>query len=394
MKLMFLLHSLQLGGAERQLTNLATGLARKGHDVSVATFYSRGPFSEDLRSAGVRVLSLEKRGRGDTVGFLYRLVGLARREKPDILHAYMEAANVLTSILKPLLAGMRIVWGMRCSIKDLRYYDRFERAIATLEPKLAAAADLIIVNSHAGAKSAAAQGFPRGKMVVVPNGIETNEFRRDEEARRRLRAELGLSDREFLVGRVGRLHPIKDYPTFLRSAARLHRLHPSVKFLCLGGGSAEETAIVHRLIADLNLRDCVSVLGPRRDVAAVYSALDIFVSSSSAGEGFPNVIAEAMACETPCVVTDTGDSAFVVGTSEHVVPPGSPDALTQACHRILTRSLVWNGKLARQRIVDEFGVDRLVDRTENILLGQVCCAGKSQSPAVPAQRAKSPSFES
>ncbi len=369
MKLMFLLHSLQLAGAERQVANLAAGLVRKGHDVSVATFYTRGPFFEDLRSAGVRVLSLEKQGRGDTVGFLCRLVRLVKREKPDILHAYMESANVLASILKPLRAGMRVVWGVRCSTKDLRYFDRLERAISILEPKFALAADLIIVNSQAGLMSAAEQGFPSRKMLVVPNGIDTAEFRRNEEAARRLRTEWGISEREFLIGRVGRFHPMKDYPTFLESAARLHRLHPSARFLCLGGGSPAETAKLQSVITDLNLCDCASVIEPRRDMAAVYSALDVLVSSSWS-EGFPNVVAEAMACETPCVVTDVGDSGFVVGRPECVVPPRSPEALAEACHRILSGSLVWNGKAARQRIIDEFGVDRLVDRTELLLLGQ------------------------
>jgi glycosyltransferase involved in cell wall biosynthesis len=374
MKVMFLLHSLQLAGAERQVGNLAAGLVRKGHDVAVVTFYSRGPLCEDLEAGGVRVLSLDKRGRGDAFGFLWRLVRLLRRERPDILHAYMDCANILASALKPFRAGMRVVWGVRCSGKELRYYDRLERVISVLEPKFAFGADLIIVNSHAGRKAAAGQGFPAGRIVVVPNGIDTARFHRDHEGRRRLRAELGIADGHCLIGRIGRFHPMKDYFSFLQSAARLRRLHPSARFLCVGRRSASEAAHVHRLVADLDLGDCVHVSEPRRDMAAVYSALDILVSSSAFGEGFPNVVAEAMACETPCVVTDVGDSALLVGAPESVVPPRSPEALTEACERILTRSRPWDGKAARRRIVDEFGVDRLIDRTESILLGQICPA--------------------
>jgi glycosyltransferase involved in cell wall biosynthesis len=369
--ILFLAHSLEGGGAERQLANLALGLARCGRRVSVAVFYDRGPHGAALAAGGVQVVDLNKKGRWDLLPFLARLLRLLRTQKPAVLHSYLAGPNIIAVALKPLLfPGTRIVWGVRASNVDLHRYGWFARASYGIERKLARYADLIICNSRAGLEYAATRGFPRGKMVVIPNGIDTVHFQADEAARKSVRAEWGVSAGEILVGLAARLDPMKDHPTFIRAAAALSRERSNLRFVCIGDGPDVYQAELHQLAASLGLNKGLIWAGSRRDMPAIYSALDVACSSSSFGEGFSNAIGEAMACGVPCVVTDVGDAAQIVGVTGCVIAPGDHRALAAAIRRVADLPLAERqalGLACRERIVSEFGMETLAQRTESAL---------------------------
>ena len=317
------------------------------------------------KEAGVPVISLEKRGRWDVLGFLLRLVRLLRQEKPDILHGYLGTPNILTVLLKPIFPRIRMVWGVRASNMDLERYDWLARWSYRVECHLSRFADLIIANSYAGMHYAIANGFPKNKMVVIPNGIDTEHFRPNPKARVQVRAEWGVAEDEKLIGLVGRLDPMKDHPTFLKAAALLAREREDVRFVCVGDGPPDYRQELHALGRELGLAERLIWTGTRRDMPAVYNALDI-ATSSSYGEGFPNVIGEAMACGVPYVVTDVGDSAWIVGDTGIVVPPQNPKALADGW-RLKLNSLDQSAEskeLIRQRILDNFSVSNLIQSTE------------------------------
>lgn len=369
-KTIFLTRSLDRGGAERQLVVLAKGLASRGHAVSVAVFYGGGVYVAELAGAGVRVINLGKQGRWDILPFLNRLVGLLRKERPEVLHSYLSVPNVLVAVLKPLLQGTRIVWGVRASNVDLSRYDWLSSLAYALERRLARFADCIISNSDAGKRYAVANGFPEDKMKVIPNGIDTDYFRFDSEGRRQLRSAWGVGMHEILVGLVGRLDPMKGHPTFIEAASRIVRERRDVRFVCVGGGPADYARVLKQRVADLGLSNQLIWIGSRDDMPAIYSALDIATSSSSYGEGFSNAIAEAMACGVPCVVTDVGDSALIVGRKVSIVAPDDHGALAteiQGLANLLPEQRREMGEACRARVVSEFGVDRLVQRTERAL---------------------------
>jgi len=366
----FLIRSLNYGGSERQLVALARGLHERQHDVTVAVFYSGGPLERELREAGVRVRGLDKRGRWDLLGFLLRLVRLLREEKPDTLYGFLASPNILSVLLKPIFPRTRMVWGVRASNVDLDRYDWLSRLSYGVERRLSRFADLIVANSRAGSNYAVANGFPKNKMMVVPNGIDTGRFRPDPEERRRVRAEWGLAEGEKLIGAVGRLDPMKDHPTFLRAAAMLSQKRGDVRFVCVGDGPADYRRELGALGEELGLARRLIWAGAREDMSAVHNALDIATSSSAYGEGFSNVIGEAMACGVPCVATDVGDSAWIVGGQGLVVPPGDPEALAARWQDVIEKAPEARSAIGldlRERVVHDFSLDHMIERTAEAL---------------------------
>ena len=369
MRIAFLTRSLNYGGAERQLVALAKGLQERGHLVTVAVFYAGGPLEKELRDVMIDVRVLDKRGRWNTLDFLWRLIKFLHLEKPDVIHSYLCVPNILTALLSLLFPRVRIAWGVRASNVELDKYDWLARLTYRVECLLSRVADLIIVNSYAGLDYAAAHGFPRNKMVVVHNGIDTDRFNPDQEMRRRVRSEWGVGEDETLIGMVARLDPMKDHVNFLRAAALMTKERSGLRFVCVGMGSNDYQKKLIELSEQLRLADAVIWAGPRADMPAVYNAMDVIVSSSCS-EGFPNVIGEAMSCGVSCVVTDVGDSARLVGDIGEVAPSKNPEELKAAIERSVSKIIRDNCAQAckRQRIIERFSIAELVSKTEAHLL--------------------------
>lgn len=368
-KLTFLVRSLDYGGAQRQLVTLAKALDQDRFDVTVISFYSGQPLEKELANSGVRFISLEKRGRWDVIAFLPRLIHQVRLIRPDVLHGYLDIPNLLALFIKPFVHA-RVVWGIRAAEIDLRKYDWLMWLAAQLERIFARFADLIIVNSVAGFERHVAKGLPPRKMVVIPNGIDTDMFKPDRKAETNLRAQWGISEYTKLIGTVGRVDPMKDLPVFLEAAAIVAGKRDDVRFACVGAGPESYLLRLKELANELGIADLLLWTGARADISAVYNALDVFCSSSY-GESFPNAIAEAMACGVPGVVTDVGDSASIVGECGIVVSPRNPEALAAGLISSLETDRDETGRKARTRIVEKFGVRQLAERTEKHLLALI-----------------------
>jgi glycosyltransferase involved in cell wall biosynthesis len=369
-KIVFLVRSLDYGGAERQVVALAQGLLRAGHQTIVVSFYRDGAFAKDLIAAGVDVQSLEKRGRWDVFGFGLRLIRRLRELAPDVLHSYLGVPNILIVLTRPLLGKPKIVWGLRSSDVDWTRYDWLTRGLHRVEPWLSALADLVIINSEAGYKHAVSVGYRTQKLLVIPNGIDVQTFRPDRPAGQKVRREWGLASGHTVIGLIGRVDPMKDHRTFLEAAAQLSSSWQDVRFVCVGGGAGAYSDDVRAQAQALGLEERLSWHPNRPDMRKVYNALDI-LCLASVSEGFPNVVAEAMACGVPCVVTDVGDARRIVGDTGVVVAPRDPKALAEGLERLITR-LHKNPslrELARVRVMENFAVAQLVERTTNALQG-------------------------
>ena len=365
-RVVFLIRSLGAGGAERQLTTLVRAMDKTHFEVTVITFYSGGYFEPALEESNIRLIGLRKRGRWDVVPFLWRLIGELRRVHPDVIHSYLVEPNLASVLVKPLVRSPKIVWGVRASNMDVSNYDWFVRMNFRLQALASRFADMIIFNSNAGRDHHLAYGFPPRRCTVIHGGVDTELFQPNRESGVPIRKEWGIRDDRILIGLVGRLHLAKDHPTFLKAAARLARENPALRFVCVGSGPERYATILRRLTDEHEIADRVIWAGERGDMPAVYNALDI-VCSSSATEGWPNAIGEAMACGVTCVVTGAGDSAALVGETGIVVPPGDPHALAEGLKRGLKLVQSRQPPDTRARIAANFSLEQLVSRTEAAL---------------------------
>ena len=366
-KLAFLIRKLDVGGAQRQLIALVKALDKNKFDVTVLTFYSGGILEKDLKNTSIKLISLEKKGRWDVWGFVRRLVHNLNNIQPDLLHGYLSTSNILTILLKPLFTKTKIIWGVRSSNQDFSYYNWLSGVSFKLECWLSSFVDLIINNSYSGKNYHLKQGFPSEKMVVIPNGIDTERFHPDLDARTKIRQEWKVSDNTIIIALVARYDPKKGHKTFLEAAALMSKENPNVFFVCVGTGSQTYTREIYQLSEELMISDRLIWAGARDDMSVLYNAFDIVCSSSSFGEGFANVVGEAMACGIPCVVTDVGDSAWIVGDIGPVVSPKNPQALAKAWKSCMERDKKEISVQSRLRIIEHFSVQELANQTEKLL---------------------------
>jgi len=371
MRIVFLIHSLLPGGAERQLVTLVRNLDPGTFAVTVVTFYAGGRLAEELSGlANVTVASAHKQGRGDVLGFLWRSWKLVRHARPQIIHGYMFGANEMALLFGRVLRS-RVVWGIRASGLQMEHYGWRAGLLRRTGAWLSGCVDAVIANSQAGRDYHVGIGYPAHNVIVIPNGIDTLRYQRDPQGRQRVRQEWQVGDQEVLIGIVARIDPMKDHVTFLRAAARLVQTEPSARFAIVGSGSAEDLQRLKSMAEQCNVSQRLVWAGARQDMSAVYSALDVATSSSAFGEGFSNSLAEAMACETICVGTDVGDARILIADTGEVVRPREPEALALAWERLIAATPAQRrerGRSARARIVDSFSVATLVRRTTEALL--------------------------
>jgi glycosyltransferase involved in cell wall biosynthesis len=209
-------------------------------------------------------------------------------------------------------------------------------------------------------------------MKVISNGIDTGIYCPNPEAGRVLRAEWGVPETALLVGIIGRLDPMKGHPVFLKAAAAMPR--SDLRFVVVGDGPQAYRHQLMDLAVSLGLDHRLIWAASRQDVTRVYNALDICCSASIYGEGFPNVVGEAMACGVPCVVTTVGDSAWVTGAAGLTVNPNDCGAMAEALAKMCEFSTAERfslGQQARQRVLDNFSAEWMVRRTEDALAALV-----------------------
>lgn len=363
---LFFIRSLETGGAERQLVVLANRLADLGWDISIVTYYSGGEL-EALVSPQIKMYDLGKTSRWHLLGPIARYFLLLRRIRPQVVHAYMDSANLLAALIRPLSHKHSVIWGIRTSDMRDGPRDLLQKLLFELEIRMSTAADLIILNSRTGLEFATSHGMDECRCITIRNGIDTEKFRPDPIAGQTLRRKLRIGANIPVVSIVARLHESKGHEVLLKAFAAL--LDKSVHLIVAGSGTIQMLQKLKTTARRLGISSRVHFLGNVTDIMAVYNASDVNVLASTYGEGTPNAPAEAMACGTPNVVVDLGDAAFVVGDKGRVVPANDIPAMTAAITDLLSQ--IENdpelGVQARTRIVEELSISKLVTDTRQAI---------------------------
>ncbi len=365
-KILHLITSLDTGGAEMMLTHLAPAMDRHRFENVVVSLTTAGPLAANIGAEGIRVESIGMSRSTPTPAALWRLYRMLRAEQPDVLQTWLYHSDFCG-----LLAGQAaripvIAWNIRCAQTDDRYQRGINGALVHLLAWLSKYPDAVAVNSHAGRDVHAELGYRPRRWAVLENGFNLARFRPDPTARKGLCRELGAPETDRLIGLVARHDPLKDHETFLQAAAILLGNTPNARFVLAGTDVDGNNPALTATIDDLGIGDKVHMLGARNDIPRLTAGLDI-ATCCSLGEGFPNVVGEAMACGVPCVVTDVGDAALIVGDNGVVVPPGDPKALAGGWRQLTamdSSGLVEMGRRALDRVEARYSMEHCVMRYE------------------------------
>lgn len=359
---------LGVGGAEAMLLKLVKFHDRKQFTHAVISLMDIGAIGERLQAEGIDVYALGCQRGLPSWRAIRRLVELTKQLRPDVIQGWMYHGNLAAWLARRFSPGrLPLVWGIRQSLDKFGDEKWLTRAVILANALLSRRVDAVVYNAQRSRAQHAAIGISGRSVQVITNGFDIHLFSPSATDRMAVRQELQIAGDARLVGLVGRFHPMKDHHGFLQAAAEIVRKHREVHFLLVGEGIDWNNPALAGWIEQHGLTAHVHLLGHRQDIPRLMAALDIAVSASARNEGFANVIGEAMSCAVPCVVTDVGDSAWIVGDTGKVVPPGNPQKLAEALCKLVAMDLEKRqqlGALSRKRAIAEFSIEQAVTRFE------------------------------
>lgn len=344
---------LEVGGAERALHTLLTNGLEGPFRNHVVSLMGPGHYGPLLQQAGIPLTCLHMRPGRYSLRTLWRLNAAIREHPPQILQGWMSHGNLAASTGRKLFCPeAKLVWNIRLSLEAVALLSRSTRFMISLAARVSSGPSSIVYNSLRARAQYAAISYEDTFGLYIPNGFDTDRLQPDETMRAAVRAELGLAQNVCVIGFVGRGHPQKDLSNLFNAFAQVAAHNPRAVLIAAG----------RDLHGFLMPSERVILTGQRDDAPRLMQAFDLLCLSSRA-EGFPNVIGEAMATGVPCVTTDVGDSATIVGDTGWVVPPRDSDALARVLIEALKSSpeeLRARGAAARARIEAEFSIASVV----------------------------------
>lgn len=387
MRVLHVITGLNVGGAESWLFRLLAGLTPgcwgKRLEHRVVTLLPGGELADAIRALGVEVESLGmSRGVPGPLAVL-RLAGIMRRWRPDVVQTWLYHADLLGFVARALTPGRKpsLSWGVRCGYMDFSRYGLATRLTVRACAALSGRVRTVVANSLAGAEHhVRGLGYAAGTMRVIENGVDLERFRPDAAARAELRRQWRAGEDEVLVGLVARVDPMKGHDVFCKMARQVReRCGAGVRFVFCGLGTLRNEPgwpEFQVLLEGSGLAGEAICLGQRTDVERVWAALDVAVLPSL-GEGFPNALAEGLACGVPAAALDVGDAAAIVGPGGAVVPAsgavaGRAQALAAQVERLVRAGAQERqrlGRAGRVHVSERYGLEAAVGHWAEHFLG-------------------------
>ena len=385
--IMHMITTLNIGGAEKALFNLLSSMDKSNFLNCVICLTDVGYVGQEMMAKGIPVHSLNMPNGRLTFSGMAALWRLLSAIRPAILQTWLYHSDLLGLVFGKLIGIKNICWNIRCAYMKLEDYRVSTKWVVKLCSILSSVPEVVVTNSRKALQFHHDSGYRPKHWEIIPNGFDLNQFKPDEQTKAsfiselmqgssfwkdKRETEIGKCEAPVFIGFIARFDPMKDHSTFFKAASFLLKEVENVYFILAGKDITEKNKELIALIQD-NSRDKFFFLGERSDIPTITAALDI-ASSVSHGEGFPNTIGEAMACGVPCVVTDVGDSAMIVGDTGRVVEARNPEALAAAWKELIDlgeekrREL---GKAARERIKEHFELSQIVKQYERLYMSLV-----------------------
>ena len=327
-KIVHIITGLNNGGAEGVLYRLVTN--DKENEHIVISMMDAGKYGPLLIASGIQVICLEMEGGRFSLSSVIQLYKKIKLIKPDLVQTWMYHADLVGGLVARLAGVKRVIWNIRHSNFDKKNTKKKTILIASLCGRLSSSIpEKIVCCAESAIKYHVDMGYTKEKIIIIGNGYDLDRFLFNKKIGETVRAELNL-DNTPVIGMIGRYDPQKDHKNLLESLSKVKEKNYKFKLILVGRDLNVRNENLTSYIREYDLEENIYLLDQRSDIPNILNAIDIHVLSSAYGEGFPNVVAEAMVCGVPCIVTDVGDSKFIVGQFGEVVPPSDSEMLAKA----------------------------------------------------------------
>jgi glycosyltransferase involved in cell wall biosynthesis len=369
MKLVHVITSLLDGGAEGVLYRLCCHDHMNEHVV--VSLRDQGKYGKLLSKHGIKIYTLNMKPGRLSLLCLYRLIKIIKIEKANVVQTWLYHADFFGGIAARLAGIKNLIWNVRHSNfnkndtkKSLLILVKVLAKLSYFLPKKIIFCSTNSMNLHNEI------GYQSHKMEYVPNGYDLQKFRSSFLKKSIFRKKINLKNETTLLGNVARFHPQKDHKNLLQALSILKKSKIPFKCVLVGFGVTKRNKVLVKLIKKFKLNNEIILLGSQKDINLIMNGIDIHILASQYGEAFPNVVAEAMASGTPCVVTDVGDSSLIVGKTGWVAKPNNSTDLSHNIKKAIKRlkSKKWKHLcfLSRKRIDNKFTINMMVNKYNNI----------------------------
>lgn len=361
--ILHIITGLDTGGAESMLAQLVEHSTSVQHRV--VSLKDKGIVASRIEASGIKVDCLHLNKPWMVFFGLWKLLRILTTYKPTIVHTWLYHADLIGGLAAKFFSSSRIVWGIH--LTEYHFTKHTTQGIVKLCSLLShSIPDVIVCVAESTKNAHARSGYDQQKMIVIENGVNTDRFIPNPAARREIRQTYHIPDYVYLIGMVARFHPQKDHETFIHAAHMVQQMRHDVRFVFVGKDIGEHNSALVALLKKYAVMEYVYLWGESVDIARVTASFDI-ATLASHEESFGLVIAEAMACAVPCVVTDVGDAARIVGDTGLVVPKENPEALANAWNTMLELGIdarTKQGNAARERVAQLFSLRKTVEQYE------------------------------
>lgn len=360
-RIVHIITGLGSGGAENMLYKLLKYSDKEKFYHEVISLIDEGILGEKIINEGIKIHILNISKSNFFVSLLK-----ARKicEDFDIVNTWLYHADFLGYIISKILLNKKLIWNIRHSNLDKGVNKKRTLFIVKINSFLSEKVNSITYNSHKALETHFSFGYKNKNNIVIPNGFELYKFKYDANKRETIRKEFCINDECKVLITVGRWDVQKDYHTLIKSLNEVKKKYSNFKIIMVGTKLDKNNSELESLINKYDLNENMILLGQRNNVNELLSVADCYISSSI-GESFSNSIGEAMACELSCIVTDVGDSKYIVGETGVVVPAGDYLELASKIYEFCLKQKNVKNIKGRERIIEKYSIESKVMEFED-----------------------------